>query len=169
MKRTILSGLIFSLLFAPASWAGTGNKSFLIHAKTALKIDDAQICAVPNVAWSALKKGHKVTILFDASGVTAIKKGGLFGGEATPLDKADLPERERVSLSKQMGVPLEEIPKNYGEYLHLLKEKGVQLYANATMMLLYKIDKEKIDASVIPITLDQMISLFEETDHYVAY
>jgi len=170
MRAKILWGLcLIILLLGTSAWADAGKPSFLIHAKTGLKVDDAQICAVPNVAWAALNKGYEVTILFDASGVTAIKKGGFFGGESTPLDGAALPERERLSLSKQMSVSLETIPKDYGAYLHFLKEKGVRLYANRTMLLLYKIGDESIDSSVIPIPLERMVSLFEEAEHYVAY
>ena len=56
----------------PAS-AGSGEV-FLIHSKTAYSLDDAQICAMPNVALAALQKGYRVIVLFDASGVTSIKK-----------------------------------------------------------------------------------------------
>ena len=112
MKRIFLmmAGLI---LLATPTMAGSGDgKTFLIHAKTSMSLDDAQICAVPNVAWTARQEGYKVVILFDASGVTAIKKGGVFGGDKSPLDKADLPERERKTLTKQLGVPLERLPGN---------------------------------------------------------
>lgn len=111
-----------------------------------------------------------MTILFDASGVTAIKKGGLFGGDKTPLDKASLPERERDSLASQLGVPLTEVPKDYGEYMRFLKEKkGVSLYANRTMMLLYKIGEEEIDPAFKPVGLEEMVKLFESANVYVAY
>ena len=102
--------------------------NMLIHMKTSLALDDAQICAVPNVAWAAVKAGHKVTILVDASAVTSVTKGfgwfrKLTGSETTALDRAGLPERERQSLSEQMGVPLDQTPHNYGEYFDLLKTK----------------------------------------------
>jgi len=169
MKRMLLlmTGLI--LLAAPAL-AGPGDgKTFLIHAKTSLSIDDAQICAVPNVAWTALQQGYRVVILFDASGVTALKKGGLFGGDRTPLDKAALPERERQSLVQQLGVPLESVPHDYGEYIRLLGEKGIELYANRTMMLLYKIGEDEIETAVTPIGLEKMLTLLANRDVYVAY
>lgn len=169
MKRMLhlMIGLI--LLAAPA-FAGSGDgKTFLIHAKTSLSIDDAQICAVPNVAWTALQKGYKVVILFDASGVTALKKGGLLGGDRTPLDKAALPERERTSLTEQLGVPLESVPHDYGEYIRFLKSKGIELYANRTMMLLYKIGEDEIESAVTPIGLERMLELFAHPDVYVAY
>ena len=169
MRRTMLLRVVPAVLALFFGVGDAAGKTFLIHAKTGLKVDDAQICAVPNVAWAALKQGYQVTILFDASGVTAIKKGGLFGGDATPLDRAALPMRERRSLAGQMSVPLDQIPKNYGEYLHFLKEKGVALYANATMMRLYKIDQERIDPAVTPIGLEKMVTLFEVSDRYAAY
>ncbi|GAB4252266.1 hypothetical protein [Deferrisoma sp.] len=174
MQRML--GLLTAALLALGSAAPAAaqtpaaENTFLIHAKTSLKLDDAQICAVPNVAWAALQKGYRVVILFDASGVTAIKKGGLFGGDRTPLDKAELPERERRSLSEQLGVPLERVPADYGAYVRLLKEKyGVELYANRTMMLLYKIPEDRIDPAVKPVGLAEMIRLFEGANVYVAY
>lgn len=169
MRRILVlfTGLI--LLVSPAL-AGTGDgKTFLIHAKTSISLDDAQICAVPNVAWAAMQEGFKVVILFDASGVTALKKGSFFGGDKSPLDKAALPELERQSLAKQLGVPLESVPHNYGEYLRFLGQKGVELYANRTMLLLYKIGEDEIDQAVTPIGLQKMVELFETSVVYVAY
>ena len=149
--------------------------NMLIHMKTSLALDDAQICAVPNVAWAAVKAGHKVTILVDASAVTSVTKGfgwfrKLTGSETTALDRAGLPERERQSLSEQMGVPLDQTPHNYGEYFDLLKTKlGVEIYGNQTMMLLYKIDPARVASSVTPIPLAKMVDLFTSADHVMVY
>ncbi len=126
-------------IFMALAWSielGTQRASaanILIHMKTSLALDDAQICAVPNVAWTAVRAGHKVTILVDASAVTSVTKGfgwfrGLLGSESTALDRAGLPERERQSLSEQMGVSLDQIPHTYGEYFDMLKNKlGVEI------------------------------------------
>jgi len=169
-KRFVLALLIICVAAPAVLAAERSDKTFLIHAKTSLKIADAQICAVPNVAWAALQKGYSVTILFDASGVTAIERGGIFGGTKSPLDKAALPERERKSLSAQIGIPLEEVSRDYGEYIRFLKDKkGVKLYANRTMMLLYKIGEDEIEPAVTPIGLEEMVRIFETMDVYVAY
>ena len=149
--------------------------NILIHMKTSLALDDAQICAVPNVAWAAVKAGHKVTILVDASAVTSVTKDfgwfrKLIGTETTALDRASLPERERQSLSEQMGVPLEQVPHTYGEYFDFLKNKlGVEIYGNQTMLLLYRIDPARVAASVTPIPLAKMIDLFTSTDRVMVY
>ncbi len=160
--------LVFSL-FITAISAGAEKNVFLVHAKTSLKLDDAQICAVPNVALTALKKGYRVIILFDASGVTAISKHGFFAGGKTPLDRAPLPERERQSLATQLQLPLAGIPHDYGEYIHFLKQRGVELYVNRTMMLLYQIDDGDIDPQVTPVGLSAMVDLMAAADIYVAY
>ena len=158
-------------LWIPAASAA----NILIHMKTSLAVDDAQICAVPNVAWVAVKAGHKVTILVGARAVTSVTKGfgwfrKLIGSESTALDRAGLPERERQSLSEQMGVPLEQVPHNYGEYFDLLKNKlGVEIYGNQTMMLLYKIDPARVAASITPIPLPRMVQLFEAAERIVVY
>lgn len=146
----------------------------LIHMKTSLAQDDAQICAVPNVAWAAVKAGHKVTILVDASAVTSVTKGfgwfrGLIGSETTALDRAGLPERERQSLSEQMGLPLEQVPRTYGEYFDFLKKMGVEIYGNQTMMLLYKIDLARVASAVTPVPLERMVQLFASADRVIVY
>lgn len=149
--------------------------SILIHVKTSLAEDDAQICAVPNVAWAAVKGGHKVTILVDASAVTSVTKGfgwfrGLIGSDSTALDRATLPERERQSLSEQIGVPLEQVPHNYGEYVDFLKsELGVEIYGNQTMMLLYNINPARVADSVTPVSLAKMVDLFALADRVIVY
>jgi len=165
-------GLICFALGGPISQSKAAQ--LLIHMKTSLAEDDAQICAVPNVAWSMVKAGHEVKLLVDASAVTSVTKGfgwfnSLFRSDSTALDRASLPERERQSLAEQMGVSLEEVPHNYGEYLHFLKNMGVEIYGNQTMMLLYKIDLSKVDSAVTPIPLNQMVELFYSADQIVVY
>ncbi len=145
------------------------TQTFLFHVKTSLDEDDAQICVVPNVAWAALSKGHEVILMFDGSAVTSVKKKGFWDSTKTDMDRAKLPERERKALSQQFDYPLEQIPHNYGEYLGFLKELGVKLYINRTMMLLYKIEPEEIDSNLDPIDLIEMIELMEHADVYAAY
>src|SRR5579885_1806880 len=180
MIRSLVSVVILALgsvLAEPAAVEAhdVAATRILIHMKTSLAEDDAQICAVPNVAWAAVKAGHKVTILVDASAVTSVTKGvgwfrRLIGSDSTALDRADLPERERQSLAEQMGVPLEQIPHNYGEYFDFLKNKlGVDIYGNRTMMLLYKIDPARVAAAVTPVPLARMVDLFAAADRIVVY
>lgn len=178
MWRVISSVMVLSVLtlltpnFVQAQQAAPTR--ILIHTKTSLALDDAQICAVPNVAWALVKAGYKVTILVDASAVTSVTKGfGWFNRflrpDSTALDRAALPERERKSLSEQMGVPLEQVPHDYGEYFSFLKKMGIEIYGNRTMMLLYNIDPARVAAPVTPIPLDRMVQLFGEADRIIVY
>lgn len=91
------------------------------------------------------------------------------GSESTALDRAGLPERERQSLSEQMGVPLEQVPSNYGEYFDFLKKMGVEIYGNRTMMLLYKIDPARVASAVTPVPLEQMVQLITSADKVIVY
>ncbi len=168
----VVVGILFGATMVEAQ--DVAAKRILIHMKTSLAEDDAQICAVPNVAWAAVKAGHKVTILVDASAVTSVTKGfgwfrKLTGSETTALDRAGLPERERQSLAEQMGVPLEQIPHNYGEYFDFLRKLGVEIYGNRTMMLLYKIDPARVASAVTPIPLAKMVDLFASADRIIVY
>ena len=61
---------------------------------------------------------------------------GWFGIDSTAMERAELPERERLSLAEQFGVPIEEVPHDHGAYLHFIKEKGAEIYYNTTMALL---------------------------------
>jgi len=179
MKRRVRSVII--AIFVALAWsAGLGTQqasaaNILIHMKTSLALDDAQICAVPNVAWASVKVGHTVTILVDASAVTSVTKGfgwfrKLIGSDSTALDRAGLPERERQSLSEQMDMPLDQVPHNYGEYFDFLKNKvGVEIYGNQTMMLLYKIEPSRVASSVTPISLAKIVHLFEAADRIIVY
>lgn len=167
-------------IFVALAWSvGLGTQqasaaNILIHMKTSLALDDAQICAVPNVAWAAVKAGHQVAILVDASAVTSVTKGfgffrRLIGSESTALDRASLPERERQSLAEQIGVPLEQVPHTYGEYFDFLKKMGVEIYGNQTMLLLYQIDPARVASSVTPILLAKMVDLFASADRVIVY
>ena len=179
MRRTISGLLVIALLTLVTESVVVAQEAApsrrLIHMKTSLAEDDAQICAVPNVAWAAVKAGHKVTILVDASAVTSVTKGfgwfrGLIGSDSTALDRAGLPERERQSLSEQMGVPLDQIPHHYGEYFDFLKSKlGVEIYGNRTMMLLYNIDTARVASSVTPIPLAELVDVFAAADRVIVY
>lgn len=54
-------------LFIPSAEASAEGPPLVLHVKTALSVDDAQICVVPNVAWAALAEGRPVTVVFDGS------------------------------------------------------------------------------------------------------
>ena len=171
-----VGAVVVSLLIGAASVEAqqTSQLRILIHMKTSLAEDDAQICAVPNVAWAAVKADHKVTILVDASAVTSVTKGfgvfnRIFRPDSTALDRTRLPERERQSLSEQMGVPLDQVPHNYGEYFDFLKKLGVEIYGNRTMMLLYKIDPARVAAAVSPVSLERLVQLFDSADRIIVY
>ncbi len=172
IKRLQAAALCAMFMLAPAASAET-DEHVLFHVKTALSVDDAQICAVPNVAWATVSQGKQVSLLFDASAVTSVTKGfgwrGWFGTKTTAMDRAELPERERKSLAEQFQVPLNSVPRNYGEYLTFLKGKGVKLYYNRTMALLYNIDPVTIDSGLTPLSLKEMTALLTSAGGSISY
>lgn len=87
----------------------------------------------------------------------------------TRLHRARLRLRERRALSDQLGYPFDQIPHDYGEYLHFLKDKGVKLYINKTMTVLYNIDGERIGPALQPVSLKDMVDLFQSADRYLVY
>jgi predicted peroxiredoxin len=85
------------------------------------------------------------------------------------LDKIDISKEERASLAAQLGFSPASAPSNHGEFIRLLRGKGVELYANEEMMRIYRIAKDKYDTSVIPVGLDRMMELLSEADAYLSY
>ena len=170
MKQWNICYLMMPLLLGmlPAS---VRAENLLLHVKTSLAVDDAQICVAPNLALAALEGGDRVTMLFDGSAVTSITQGwGWFVfGSTTPMDKAALPERERESLAQQFDIPLEQIPRNYGDYLEFIRNRGAEIYVNRTMLTLYNIDPGHTDAIAQPIDLKSMVNLFKEADRMLVY
>ena len=170
MRKTMIILIIFIGIvfgFAIQSQAET----ILFHIKTALDKDDAQICVAPNIALAAQENGDNVVLLFDASAVTSLTKGWGFWnfGNKTPMDKAGLPVRERKSLSGQFGIPLNEIPHNYGDYLKFLKKRGAKIFVNRTMLSLYQIDPSRVDSVTESVELNTMLKIFDSADKTLVY
>lgn len=135
MRAKLLIGifLIMVSLILMSSAGFTGEpKTILIHLKTSLKHDDAQICVAYNAIWAALEEGLRVNVLIDADAVNTYKIG-LFGKD--DIENYKLPENMRQALAKQFNVPLEKVPTVYGEYLAMLKDKGAKFYINEEMLI----------------------------------
>lgn len=164
-----------ALLFgsSPSGVAAENARPLLLHVKTALSVDDAQICVFPGIAWTALAQGRPVTIVFDGSAVTSVAKGygwrGWVGLDSTAMERAALPERERKSLAEQFDVPLDTVPHDYGEYLRFIKNQGAKVYYNSTMALLYEIPPEQIDPTVTALGLGELLEVLETPGTYLVY
>ncbi len=173
LTKILLLAITMLIAYPAASFVNKDSRPLVIHVKTSLSIDDAQICAFPNVAWAALASKRPVIVVFDGSAVTSIAQGfgwrGWFGIKSTALDRATLPARERISLARQLEVPLEEVPHDYGEYLHFLSKLGAEIYYNATMALLYQIDENYIDPVLKPLQLKELLGALETKGDYLAY
>jgi hypothetical protein len=171
----ITSALLAVILWtvAATSLAEERPRPLVLHVKTALSVDDAQICVVPNVAWAALAGGRAVTIVFDGSAVTSVARRygwrGWLGIDSTAMDRAALPERERKALAKQFDVSLETVPHNYGQYLHFVKDRGAKLYYNTTMAMLYKIPPARIDSALSPLDLKALLAVLTTDSDYLVY
>ncbi len=85
------------------------------------------------------------------------------------MDRAALPERERKSLAVQFEVALDSVPHDYGAYLRFLKSKGVDIYYNRTMAILYNIDLDRVDPTLEPLGLAEMTQLLTSTDAILGY
>lgn len=147
-------------------------KSLLIHLKTSLTHDDAQICVAYNAIWAALEEKHKVKVLIDADAVNTYKVG-LFGKD--DIEEYKLPEAMRQTLARQFNVPLEKVPKVYREYLTMLREKGAEFYINEEMLITAGIAKGPGDLARIsakffkPVTMPELLRLRTAADFYLVY
>jgi len=165
--------ILGAVLFAfSATEAADIQETMLIHLKTGLKHNDAQICVAYNVIWAALEEQTKVNVLIDADAVNTFKIGW-FGED--DIEKYKLPDSLRQRLAEEFGIPKKSVPKTYGEYLILLEKKGAKFYINGAMLVVAGISKQfgdldKISAKFIkPITLKDMINLRKKADYYMVY
>ena len=174
MKKLLI--LITASLFLYAipfgSMADTVKEIFLVHLKTGLKKDDAQICVAYNIMWAALEEGKKVKVLIDADAINTYKIG--WGGKDT-IEEYKIPENLRQALASQFDVDLENVPKTYGNLLLMLKDKGVEFYINSGFLIVSKIGTQdnllnKVSAKFFkPITLKEMVKLRTEAKYYMVY
>ncbi len=161
-----------SLMLTSSVGSAAEPKTMLIHLKTSLKHDDAQICVAYNAIWAALEEGLNVNVLIDADAVNTYKIG--WSGK-DDIEAYKLPERMREVLARQFSVPLERVPKVYGEYLSMLHEKGAQFYIDEEMLITAGIAKGPGDLARVsakffkPVTLPEMIRLRTGADVYLVY
>lgn len=176
MKRywiMVLSLFIFlgSQLAVPVL-SVAGQETFLVHLKTSLKKDDAQICVAYNVIWAALEEGFDVKVLVDADAINTFKVGW-FGKD--DIEKFRIQERLRIALGEQFSVSLNTVPGTYGEFLNMLHTKGAEFYINTGFLIVSKIGTpddplEKVSAKFFtPVTLKEMVRMRADADHYMAY
>jgi hypothetical protein len=164
--------LVLVLVMFSNPLAAAQKETFLVHLKTSLKKDDAQICVAYNVIWAALEEGYKVKVLVDADAINTFKIGWL-GKDDIAAYK--VPLRLRDALADQFSVTLDKVPGTYGEFLTMLHDKGAEFYINSGFLIVSKIGTSedllgKISAKFfIPVTLKEMVELRTEADNYVAY
>ncbi|MEW6682538.1 MAG: hypothetical protein AB1451_06395 [Nitrospirota bacterium] len=175
MKSKIILAAVLStvsLMLTSSIGAAAEPQTMLIHLKTSLKHDDAQICVAYNAIWAALEEGLKVDVLIDADAVNTYKVGW-WGKD--DIEGYKLPERMREVLARQFSVPLERVPGVYGEYLVMLHDKGAEFYIDEEMLITAGIAKRPGDLDRVsnkffkPVTLPEMIRLRTSADVYLVY
>ncbi len=165
--------ILFFLFAMPTTTIAEMNEEvFLVHLKTSLKKDDAQICVAYNIMWAALEEGKRVKVLVDADAINTFKVG--WRGK-DDIEDYDIPENLRKALATQFSVDLGDVPKTYGDFLIMLNEKGVEFYINKGFLIVSKIGTEdnflkNVSAKFFkPVTLMEMVKIRTEADYYMAY
>jgi len=174
MKRLFIITIAISFLFISviSAFAANDKDVFLVHLKTSLKKDDAQICVAYNIMWAALEEGYKGKVLVDADAINTFKVG--WNGK-DDIEAYKIPENLRKALSTQFGVSLDNVPKTYGDFLLMLKNKGAEFFVNIGFLIVSKIGKPddllgKVSAKFFkPISLKEMVKLRTTADYYMAY
>lgn len=172
MNTRMLATLVAFLLTLAPALAIAGPDTFLVHLKTGLKKDDAQICVAYNIIWAALEEGYRVQVLVDADAINTFKIGWS-GKDAIQAYK--IPENLRQAMAGQFGVGLEAVPKTYGQYLSFLKDRGATFFVNTGFLIVSKIGTpekplDKFSAKFFkPVTLKEMVRLRTGAQYYMAY
>ncbi|MBI4849654.1 MAG: hypothetical protein HY808_13980 [Nitrospirae bacterium] len=174
MKRILSTLISVIILFIVPLISSADDKTdvFLVHLKTSLKKDDAQICVAYNVMWAALEEGFKVKVLIDADAINTYKVGW-FGKD--DIEAYKIPENLRQELSKQFSADLDAVPKTYGAFLIMLKDRGVEFYINKEMLIVSNIGTpeeplKQISAKFFKsVALKEIVRMRAEAKYYMAY
>ena len=172
MRKICFAMFTVAFVLGGFAHASSAKETFLVHLKTGLKKDDAQICVAYNIMWAALEEGYKVKVIVDADAINTYKLG--WKGK-DDIEGYKIPENLRKSLADQFAVTLDAVPKTYGQYLALLKERGVEFYINSGFLIVSKIGNpdnllEKVSAKFFkPVTLKEMIKIRTDADYYMVY
>ena len=175
MKKVKFLSLFISislvLLVPRVSMAGE-KETFLIHLKTSLNKDDAQICVAYNMMWAALEEGYNVKVLVDADAINTYKIG--WRGK-DDIEGYKIHEKLRQALSKQCNVSLNSVPEIYGAFLLNMKERGVEFYINTGFLMVSKIGtpddplKKVSNKFFKPVSLKEMVKIRTGAEYYMAY
>jgi len=173
MKKVKLAVTILFLILSTYSLSFAGDQgTFLIHLKTSLDKDDAQICVAYNMIWAALKKGYNVNVLVDADAINTFKKG--WSGK-DDIEDYKIPNSLRKEMALQFNTTLDNTPDTYGNYLKLLNNEGAKFYINKAYLIVAKIGTPENPLSKVsmkffkPITLQEMVDIRTSATYYMAY
>jgi hypothetical protein len=173
MKRLFIAQVLVAciMFIIPEAFAGE-KETFLVHLKTSLDRDDAQMCVAYNIIWAALEEGYDVKVLVDADAINTFKIG--WRGK-DDIEDFKIPANLREALAEQFGVSLKTVPKTYGEYLVMLRDRGAEFSINTGFLIVSKIGTaekplQNISAKFFkPVGLKEMVRMRAATDHYIAY
>ena len=173
MKQVKLVAIVLVLVLANFSLSFAGNqKTFLVHLKTSLNKDDAQICVAYNMVWAALKMGYKVDVLVDADAINTFKKG--WSGK-DDIENYKIPKSLRNEMASQFNISINDTPVTYGDYIKLLNKEGAVFYVNKAYLIVAKIGTPadplaKVSMKFLkPITLNEMVNIRTNATYYMAY
>lgn len=177
-KNSVMKILFVLFLLLPFMAAqGNQNGRFFVHLKTSLKKDDSQICVAYNMIWTALKQGMAVDVMVDADGINTFKTGWFSNKDS--IQDYKIPENMRINLAMQLDVPLNQVPKTYGDYLIKLHQEGAHFYVNKAFLIVAGIAQEPdkdmgkiadyVKKIFKPVTLKEMLDLRRQADFDYTY
>jgi len=141
------------------------GKKIVFHMKTGLEQDDSQICVGFNIVFAAIEADADVSILFDAGAILDLHDN---------LASTRVPVRLQKVIASQMNLPLDQMPKNYKEYLALLHRRGAKVYGNTAMRIVTG-DASQVKRKIAgyefiePVTYAKVAELLSEADSVIVY
>ena len=170
IRRALAVCVLLILITAPAAIAEEATtKLLLVRVTTLLDGGTDRTALVFRTTASALKRGYRVALFFDAEGVSSLKMGRWFGGHSTPIDRVQIPAQERRDLAGLLGATPDGIPDIYGSLLHFLKGRGVAVHASEKALKLYGLWPDRFDHAAGPVNEEQLLGLLDAGGAYIAY
>ena len=170
IRRALAVCVLLILITAPAAIAEEATtKLLLVRVTTLLDGGTDRTALVFRTTASALKRGYRVALFFDAEGVSSLKMGRWFGGHSTPIDRVQIPAQERRDLAGLLGATPDGIPDIYGSLLHFLKGRGVVIMANKRALELRGLWPDRFDQAAEPVDEVQALDILGRAAWQVSY
>ncbi len=172
IKYVVATLLLFIMFMGISTNVWAKNKTVLVHFVANIKKDDGPPCVAFDMAYTNLKMGNKVEMLFDSEAAWNLKISGK--DNKNDYDRYVIPADLKKLIYEEFKDPEIMKLKTFGNFLSYMKKLGAKIYVNGTWNVLTSVEKkvkgkEKMPVYTTPLNLKEMAKLINSAGSYMRY